>query len=105
MLSFPSLVNVVSLLGLIVFIYAVLGVVLFTFIAHGEHYTDQRNFVTIGNAFLTLFQCITGDGWAGLMMDGMIDESSGLCTRGGVSVECLRKAGPSVFSAAEARQC
>ena len=79
-LSFPSLVNVVSLLLLIVFIYAVLGVNLFTYLAFGAHYTDERNFVNIGNAFLVLFQCITGDGWAGLMMDGMMDEASGQCT-------------------------
>ena len=33
-LSFPSLLNVASLLGLIIFIYAVLGVNLFTFLVH-----------------------------------------------------------------------
>eukprot|EP00966_Prymnesium_polylepis_P197286 4571921-Prymnesium_polylepis.1 len=80
LLSFPSLINVVSLLVLVVFIYAVLGVVLFTFLAFGNNYTVDRNFVHMGNAFLVLFQCITGDGWSGLMMDAMITEDSGRCT-------------------------
>ena len=80
-LSFPALVNVASLLALITFIYAVLGVVLFTFLVRtGDNFTDERNFEHLGNAFLLLFQCITGDGWAGLMMDATVDESSGLCT-------------------------
>ena len=55
-LSFPALLNVASLLGLIVFIYAVLGVNLFTFLAWGDSFTEERNFVNIGNAFLLLFQ-------------------------------------------------
>ena len=55
-LSFPALINVGSLLGLIVFIYAVLGVNLFTFLAWGESYTDERNFVNIGSSALLLFQ-------------------------------------------------
>eukprot|EP00966_Prymnesium_polylepis_P262946 6073661-Prymnesium_polylepis.1 len=71
-LSMPALGNVGSMLVLIVFIYAVLGVQLFTFLAWGENYTDERNFGNVGSATLLLFQCITGDGWAGLMMDAMV---------------------------------
>ena len=78
-LSFPSLLNVGSVLGLVTFIYAVLGVNFFTYLAHQENITSDRNFESIGSAMLVLFQCLTGDGWSGLMTDAMVDESSGRC--------------------------
>ena len=56
MLSLPSLVNVSSLLGLIIFIYSVLGVNLFTYIRRGLYFTDERNFDDFGNAVLLNFQ-------------------------------------------------
>ena len=68
-LSFPSLINVGSILALIIFIYAVLGVNLFTFLVHGETLDAERNFDTFGGAFLVLFQCLTGDGWSAMMDD------------------------------------
>ena len=86
MLSFPSLLNVVSLLCLILFIYAVLGVSLFTFVAHGDPVLDhhgginvQRNFDTFGNAVLVLLQCLTSDGWSTVMADAMMREADGRC--------------------------
>ena len=69
-LSFPSLLNVGSLLALIIFIYAVLGVNLFTFVAHGDPMPSRRGINgsatsrRFGNACLLLFQCLTGDGWS-----------------------------------------
>ena len=68
-LSFPSLINVGSILALIIFIYSVLGVNLFTFLVHGETLNDDRNFDTFGIAFLVLFQCLTGDDWSSIMSD------------------------------------
>ena len=86
-LSFPSLLNVASLLCLILFIYSVLGVSLFTFVALGDPVLDshgginvQRNFGTIGNAILVLLQCLTSDGWSTVMSDAMMEESSGRCS-------------------------
>ena len=87
-LSFPSLLNVGSLLALVLFIYAVLGVNLFTFVNHGGEgggdvhggLSNARNFDTFCAAFLVLFQCLTGDGWSSIMAAAMIDESSGKCT-------------------------
>ena len=67
-LSFPSLVNVLSLLATVVFMYAVLGVQLFTFVRHQTTLTSQRNFDTFGNAILALFQCLTNDSWSFLMV-------------------------------------
>ena len=86
-LSFPSLLNVSSLLALLLFIYSVLGVGLFTFVSHGGANGGMhgglnavRNFHTFGSSFLLLFQCLTGDGWSSLMSDTMVQESSGLCS-------------------------
>jgi hypothetical protein len=94
-LSFPSLLNIGTLLALVIFIYAVLGVNLFTFLVRdrqhpflglgmaenfGSGITDSQNFVSFGNAFLLLFQCLTGDGWTRYMADATIDPSSGLCS-------------------------
>ena len=77
--SFPSLINVGSLLALIVFMYAVLGVDLFTYVAHQEAISSGRNFESLGNAALLLFQCLTNDAWSGIMTDAMVDEQSGGC--------------------------
>ena len=86
-LSFPSLLNVGSLLALILFIFSVLGVTMFTFVAHGDPISDahggissMRNFDTLGNAFLVLLQCLTGDGWSTVMADAMKSEESGRCS-------------------------
>jgi len=79
-LSFPSLVNVGSLLALLLFMYAVLGVQLFTYVQHGDPFDDDRNFDTFGNALLLLFQALTGDDWAALMHGCMITPGDSGCT-------------------------
>ena len=82
-LSFPSLLNVGSLLAIVIFIYAVLGVHLFTFLHAGGEFggiTSERNFRTFGSSFLVLFQVLTGDGWSNVMADAILDEASGLCS-------------------------
>jgi len=69
LVSIPAMLNIGSLLGIFVFMYAVLGMQLFTFVEHGEEgLTDERNFGTFGNSCLLLFQCLTGDGWSELMV-------------------------------------
>ena len=79
-LSFPSLINVGSLLGLLLFMYAVLGVQLFTFVQHGDPLDDDRNFDTFGSALLLLFQALTGHDWAALMHGCMITPGDSGCT-------------------------
>ena len=79
-LSAPALANVASVLTLVVFIYAVLGVQSFCFIMEGEALAGPLSFSTFGHACLLLFQVLTGDGWSMLMLDAMADESQG-CTR------------------------
>ena len=86
-LSFPALLNVGSLLALTIFIFSVLGVQLFTFLARGgsndnshNGINEARNFDDVGSSALLLFQCLTGDGWSSLMADAMLNEDSGRCT-------------------------
>ena len=79
-LSFPALINVGSLLALVVFMYAVLGTHLFTFVVHQEVINDDRNFDNVPNAALLLFQVLTGDAWSGLMADAMVGPETGACT-------------------------
>ena len=78
--SFPSLVNVGSLLALIVFMYAVLGVDLFTFLMPQDNINKDRNFNDLGHAALLLFQCLTNDAWSGLMADAMETAEQGHCS-------------------------
>jgi voltage-gated sodium channel len=54
--SIPSLGHVTILLGLILYVYAVLGVHLF-------RESDPEHWGSLGTAFLTLFQIITLEGW------------------------------------------
>ena len=86
-LSFPSLLNVGSLLALVIFIYAVLGVNMFTFVAHGDPsggdahggIAAQRNF---DNAFNICCSSSASRATAGraVMADAMKDEASGKCS-------------------------
>ena len=75
--AFPALCNVGLLLGIVMFMYAVLGINVFTYVQRGETINEHRNFETLGNAFITLFQCLTGDGWSSIMDDAMINEERG----------------------------
>ena len=58
--SIPSLANVVVLLGLILFVYAIVGVHLFAGV-------DPGNWGSLPRAGLTLFEILTLEGWVDLM--------------------------------------
>ena len=62
--SIPSLANVVLLLGLILYVYAVVGVHLFAGV-------DPGNWGSLPRAGLTLFEILTLEGWVDLM-DGSL---------------------------------
>lgn len=55
-LTLPSLVNVANLLLLFIYVYAVAGTQLFTYVEHQDAITADRNFETFGNALLLLIQ-------------------------------------------------
>ena len=78
--AFPALINITSLLALVTFIYGVLGVNLFTFLATQDRINEMCNFEHLGSAGLLLFQCLTMDGWSELMADAMVQEESGRCS-------------------------
>jgi len=79
-LSAPALVNISSLLGLLMGMYSVLGVQLFTYFTYGEVLTEDRNFESFGSGLLLLFQVLTGDDWAALMDDCMVTPENSDCT-------------------------
>jgi len=59
------------------YVYSVLGMNLFTFVAQGDALNEHTNFETFSSSMLMLFQCITGDGWSEFMDDAMVDEERG----------------------------
>ena len=67
--AIPSFVNVGGMLLLIFFIYAELGVYLFSGIDEGEVIDEFNNFHNFGNALIILFKCATGDEWFHIMFD------------------------------------
>ena len=62
--SIPSVGHVIMLMGIIVYIYAIIGIHLFS-----EH--DPEHWRNVGIAVLTLFNIITFDGWTDVMFTAM----------------------------------
>ena len=62
--SIPSVGHVIMLMGIIVYIYAIIGYHLFS-----EH--DPEHWRNVGIAVLTLFNIITFDGWTDVMFAAM----------------------------------
>lgn len=67
--TLPSLINVGSLLLLVFFIYAILGVFLFKDVTEGEVITKYANFHNFTKALVTLFRCATGEDWGIFVFD------------------------------------
>jgi len=76
--TLPSLVNIGLLLGLLFFIYAILGVQLYAKVRFGGSLGPNSNFQTITGAILLLLRSSTGENWNGLMYDCAL--SDGTCT-------------------------
>jgi voltage-gated sodium channel len=58
----PTIFSFASLLGVLIFIYAIIGVFLFN---HSSY--QHADFTSLSHAFLTLFQIMTLDNWSDLM--------------------------------------
>lgn len=67
--SLSSLLNVFSLLMLVFFIYAVLGVFIFKDISSGQSINEYTNFKNFGQAMLILLMVCTGEDWNKIMFD------------------------------------
>ncbi|XP_031560094.1 sodium channel protein 1 brain-like isoform X2 [Actinia tenebrosa] len=61
--SLPGLVNIATLLFLIIFIYAIIGMSSFAYVKKTNGITDVVNFETFGNSMLLLFRIGTAAGW------------------------------------------
>ncbi|NWT17524.1 SCN5A protein, partial [Vireo altiloquus] len=67
MMSLPALFNIGLLLFLVMFIYAIFGMVNFGFVEMADGIDDMFNFQTFANSMLCLFQITTSAGWDGLL--------------------------------------
>ena len=65
----PELVNVGALLFLFLYLYSVLGVILFSEVKLQTHLDRNANFQHFGNAILVLFRMSTGENWNYIMYD------------------------------------
>eukprot|EP00602_Paraphysomonas_sp_CaronLab_P011653 CAMPEP_0185044124 /NCGR_PEP_ID=MMETSP1103-20130426/43276_1 /TAXON_ID=36769 /ORGANISM="Paraphysomonas bandaiensis, Strain Caron Lab Isolate" /LENGTH=685 /DNA_ID=CAMNT_0027584359 /DNA_START=680 /DNA_END=2737 /DNA_ORIENTATION=+ len=68
MFSIPSLLNVGSLLCLVLFVFAVIGMNLFYDAERdGGAINEYNNFENFGSTMLLLLSCLTGEGWNAVM--------------------------------------
>lgn len=67
--SLPAVLNVLSLLVLVLFIYAILGSFLFGNVTSGEVINEWFNFKNFGMSILTLIRIATGEDWNSFMYD------------------------------------
>lgn len=68
--SLPPLMNVFSLLMIVFFIYAILGVFLFQDITTGIVINNtSMNFCNFTNSLILLLRCLTGENWHEVMTD------------------------------------
>merc|ERR1711871_1485106 len=72
-ISMPSMANILLLMLLIFWIYAVIGVSVFGDTREGEGLGRAANFNSFATALLTLFQVATGEGWDVVMDDSGVE--------------------------------
>lgn len=67
--ALPAIASLGLLLGLLFFMYSVIGIGQFGAITLQENLNFHTNFQGIFEAFLLLMRCATGEGWNSVMMD------------------------------------
>ena len=72
--ALPSLMNVFSLLVMMIFVYACVGMNLYNTVQDGDYVTPYCNFRTFGYSMLTLFRCLTGEDWNKIMQEIVDDD-------------------------------
>ncbi len=70
-LALPSIINIALLLFLIMYLFAIIGVFLFSGIKLQTYIEGHANFQNFWTAFLVVFRLSTFDGWNDLMHDAM----------------------------------
>jgi voltage-dependent calcium channel L type alpha-1D len=68
-IALPGLSNITSILFLMLFIYATMGVQMFATVALGDNIDTHTNFQNFGTAFLFLMRAATGEAWNACMHD------------------------------------
>lgn len=66
---FPSIANVGSLVLLMIFIFSVVGVNMFSSIIYQEQINENMNFTNFGQALIVLMRCATGESWNKIMKE------------------------------------
>eukprot|EP01138_Halocafeteria_seosinensis_P014026 gb/GECG01014323.1/.p1 GENE.gb/GECG01014323.1/~~gb/GECG01014323.1/.p1 ORF type:complete len:1981 (+),score=157.66 gb/GECG01014323.1/:1-5943(+) len=75
LISLPALFNILTVLFLVTFIYAIFGMNIFYTVRFGrslEFHNSDANFRTFWVSFMTLFRTQTGENWNGIMHDLMV---------------------------------
>lgn len=67
--ALPAIASLGLLLGLLFFMYSVIGIGQFGAVTLQANLDYHTNFQNIYNAFLLLMRCSTGEGWNAVMMD------------------------------------
>ena len=67
MISLPALFNVGTLLFMVMFIYAIMGMSAFGHVKRAGELNDTVNFETFFSSLLLLFRLATGSGWNDIM--------------------------------------
>lgn len=72
--SFKSLPFVALLIGMVFFVYAIVGMIVFARVQQSDDRAINRhnNFASFGNALLLLFRASTGENWQAMMVDCML---------------------------------
>lgn len=63
-LTFPAIINILALLALAIFMYAVLGVYLFAELEPGEVLSEGIDFRNVAHASQVLWECMTDGGFS-----------------------------------------
>ena len=63
----PQIMNIMSLVFLLLFIYSILGMNLFATVMYQDSYNDRANFRTFGDSILLLYRWLTGENWYAIM--------------------------------------
>ena len=80
MITLHSLANIGGLLLLFIFMYSILGMILFGTVKRNGQLNDYINFENFNNAYLTLFVVATGDSWNSIMQAYALENSpSSMC--------------------------
>lgn len=74
--TLPSMGNISLLMGLLFFIYTVMGINIFAKVQFGQYYNQHANFRDFGTGFLLLFRAATGESWNYVMGDMAKSDSS-----------------------------